>query len=60
MLVLNKPENLLVLPDRFNKAMTNLYSVLNEEMGYIFIVHRLDKETSGVIVFAKTSEAHAR
>lgn len=59
LLVLNKPANLLVLPDRFNKTLATLYTILNEELGKIFVVHRIDKETSGVIVFAKTAEAHA-
>lgn len=59
-LVLDKPPNLLVLPDRFNKALPNLYTTLSEKLGSIFVVHRIDKETSGVIVFAKTADAHAR
>jgi RluA family pseudouridine synthase len=58
--VLDKPPNLLVLPDRFNKALPNLYTTLSEELGSIFVVHRIDKEISGVIVFAKTADAHAR
>lgn len=60
LLVLDKPQNLLVLPDRFNKALPNLYTTLSEELGSIFVVHRIDKETSGVMVFAKTADAHAR
>ena len=56
---LNKPAGLLVLPDRFNKSLANLYSILLEELGRIFVVHRIDRETSGVLLFAKTAEAHA-
>ncbi len=59
LLVLNKPAGLLVLPDRYKKDLPNLYTILNEELGKIFVVHRIDKETSGIIVFAKTAEAHA-
>jgi len=59
LLSLDKPPNLLVLPDRFNKALPNLYTTLNEELGSVFVVHRIDKETSGVVVFAKTADAHA-
>lgn len=55
---IDKPPNLLVLPDRFDKTLPNLYNILRDALGQIFIVHRIDKETSGVIVFAKTSEAH--
>jgi 23S rRNA pseudouridine1911/1915/1917 synthase len=59
LVVLNKPANLLVLPDRYNVKLPNLYGIFTEELGKIFVVHRLDKETSGLIVFAKTAEAHA-
>lgn len=59
LLILNKPSNLLVLPDRFRHELKNLYTILCEELGKIFVVHRIDKETSGLIVFAKTAEAHA-
>jgi 23S rRNA pseudouridine1911/1915/1917 synthase len=58
-IVLEKPPQLLVLPDRYNHALPNLYDMLKEEFGGIFVVHRIDKETSGVIVFAKDAETHA-
>jgi 23S rRNA pseudouridine1911/1915/1917 synthase len=60
LIILNKPSGLLVLPDRFNRALTNLYTLLHAELGAIFVVHRIDKETSGLIVLAKNTEAHAR
>lgn len=59
LMVLEKPARLLVLPDRFNAALPNLYTILQEELGTIFTVHRIDRETSGLIVFAKTAETHA-
>lgn len=59
LIVLNKPSNLLVLPDRFRQQLLSLYGILTEELGKIFVVHRIDKETSGIIVFAKSAEAHA-
>jgi 23S rRNA pseudouridine1911/1915/1917 synthase len=58
-IVINKPSGLLVLPDRFNKSLVNLYELLKGSLGNIYIVHRIDKETSGSIVCAKTAEAHA-
>ena len=60
LLVLNKPANLLVLPDRYNEKLPNLSSILNGELGKVYVVHRIDRETSGVIVFAKTPTAHAK
>lgn len=58
-IVLDKPANFLVIPDRYRHHLPNLLSILTEELGKIFVVHRLDKETSGVVLFAKTAEAHA-
>lgn len=57
-IAINKPPNLLVLPDRYNQSIPNLYHILKEELGEIFVVHRIDKETSGIIVFAKNAMAH--
>ncbi len=55
---INKPSGLLSIPDRFNKDLPNLYILLKEKYGKIFIIHRLDKDTSGIICFGKNSEAH--
>ncbi len=65
-IVLNKPAGLSVLPDGWEKDSQYLVKMLEEEYGNpstssgrgIFIVHRLDKTTSGVMVFARTAEAH--
>jgi RluA family pseudouridine synthase len=58
MLALNKPAGVLVLPDRFDASIPNLYRILTEELGRVYVVHRIDKETSGVILFARTPDAH--
>ena len=54
---LNKPAGLLSVPDREGKE-PSLKSLLAQQYGSIFTVHRLDKETSGLIVFAKNEAAH--
>jgi 23S rRNA pseudouridine1911/1915/1917 synthase len=54
---LNKPSGLLSIPDREGKEVS-LKSLLQEKYGQIFTVHRLDKDTSGLIVFAKNETAH--
>jgi 23S rRNA pseudouridine955/2504/2580 synthase/23S rRNA pseudouridine1911/1915/1917 synthase len=54
----NKPSGLLTLPDRFDAELDSLKGILNKKYGQIFVVHRLDKDTSGLIIFAKTPEAH--
>ncbi len=59
LLIVNKPPDLLTIPDRFDSTKSNLYHLLSMQYeGKIFIVHRIDRETSGVICFAKTEEAH--
>ncbi len=55
--VLNKPSGLLSIPDRFGKDQS-LKSILLQHYGKIFTVHRLDKDTSGIIVFAKDEDTH--
>ena len=57
-IAIDKPSGLLVIPDRFDKAKENLYETLNEKYGRVFVVHRLDRDTSGIVVFAKNAEAH--
>jgi 23S rRNA pseudouridine1911/1915/1917 synthase len=54
---LNKPSGLLSIPDRKGIDIS-LKVLLKEKYGDIFTVHRLDKETSGLIVFAKNEIAH--
>ena len=57
-IVLNKPSGLLVLPDRYDPTVPNLIGLLREKLGQMYVVHRIDKETSGTIIFAKTEGAH--
>ncbi len=57
-LAVNKPAGISVLPDGWEKDAPYLVKILEEEHGKIWIVHRLDKTTSGVIIFARTAEAH--
>ena len=51
---LNKPSGLLSIPDREGKEVS-LKVLLKEKYGNIFTVHRLDRDTSGLIVFAKNA-----
>jgi RluA family pseudouridine synthase len=57
-LVVNKPAGLSVLPEGWDKDAPYLVKILEEEFPKIWVVHRIDKITSGVIVFALTAEAH--
>jgi len=63
-LVVNKPAGLLTIASDSEKTRT-AYFILTDYVrkrhskarNRIFIVHRLDRETSGILVFAKTIEA---
>lgn len=56
-IALNKPSGMLSIPDREGKE-PSLKSMLREKYGEIFTVHRIDRDTSGLIVFAKNEAAH--
>lgn len=53
----NKPAGLLSIPDREGSDVS-LKRLLKDKYGNIFTVHRLDRDTSGIIVFAKNEDAH--
>ena len=58
LLVVDKPAGLSTLPDGYNPTLPHIKSRLESQFGHLFIVHRLDKETSGVLLLARTAEAH--
>jgi RluA family pseudouridine synthase len=54
----NKPEGLASITEN-DTTIDSLHSLLEKKYEQkLFIVHRLDKEVSGVILFAKNFEAH--
>ena len=62
-LVLNKPAGIVVHPSPGHWSNTLLNALLDHcarrgETGAPGVVHRLDKDTSGVMVVAKTEDAH--
>jgi RluA family pseudouridine synthase len=64
-LVVNKPAGLSVLPEGWDKDAPYLVKMLEEKYGNpstgsgrVWVVHRIDKVTSGIIIFALTAEAH--
>lgn len=59
LLVIDKPAGVLSVPDRHDPELPNLKHLLADRYGGpIFPVHRLDRGTSGLIVFARSKEAH--
>ena len=57
-IAINKPEVLLSIPDGFQPSLLNIRDALISEFGAIRVVHRLDKLTSGVLIFAKNHYIH--
>jgi 23S rRNA pseudouridine1911/1915/1917 synthase len=64
LLVVDKPAGLVVHPAPGHAAGTLVHGLLGRvgggERGRPGVVHRLDRDTSGLIVLARTSEAHRR
>jgi len=58
LLAVDKPAGLPSLPDGYHKGAPYLRSVLEPVYGRLWTVHRLDKWTSGVVVLARTAQAH--
>ncbi len=57
-IAVDKPEKLASIPER-NREKISLLKVLTEALHRkLYVVHRLDKQVSGVIVFAKNPQAH--
>ena len=57
LLVVDKPSGLLTIPDRFGNK-ESLQAELEKRYGKVFVVHRLDRETSGILCFARNEAAH--
>jgi 23S rRNA pseudouridine955/2504/2580 synthase/23S rRNA pseudouridine1911/1915/1917 synthase len=54
---INKPSGLLTIPDRA-QTEKSLKEFLKDKYGDILTVHRLDKDTSGLVLFAKNEQSH--
>jgi tRNA pseudouridine32 synthase/23S rRNA pseudouridine746 synthase len=57
LLAVEKPAGRLVIPGR-TPGEPSLREELEAAFGKLWVVHRLDRGTSGVLVLARTSEAH--
>lgn len=57
-IVVNKSTGITVIPTR-DGHVKSLKEVLDFQLGIeAFVVHRIDRETSGIVIFAKNEEAH--
>lgn len=58
LIAVDKPEKLASIPER-NRQKISLLKILSDELQQkLFVVHRLDKQVSGTIIFAKNRETH--
>lgn len=55
--VLNKRSGILIAADRYNPDAPRLDIEAEKEFGKLFAVHRIDKDTSGLIIYARNPEA---
>lgn len=55
--VLNKRSGILIAADRYNPDAPRLDLLAEKEFGKLYAVHRIDKDTSGLIVYARNLEA---
>lgn len=59
LIAVNKPAGMTTIPGNAQERSQSLAGAVEKHTGQkIFVVHRLDRETSGVVVFAKTAEDH--
>ncbi|MBN1241626.1 MAG: RluA family pseudouridine synthase [Spirochaetales bacterium] len=58
-LAVDKPAGFLVIPDRYDVLAPVVSVRLEDAYGSLLTVHRLDKDTSGALLYARSAEAHA-
>jgi RluA family pseudouridine synthase len=58
LIVVVKPSGLLCIPDRYDPDAPVALAQLEEEYGRLFVVHRIDKDTSGLLAYARSAAAH--
>ena len=57
LVILNKRSGILIAADRYDPDAPRLDVLAAEEFGKLYAVHRIDKDTSGLIIYARTPEA---
>lgn len=60
LIAINKPAGLLTIQDGYKPYLPNLKSQLDDQFGKVYTVHRLDKETSGILIFAFSPDSHRK
>ncbi len=60
LIVINKPSGLLSIPDGYDASLPHIKPMLEANHGQVWMVHRLDKDTSGVMAVARNADAHRK
>jgi 23S rRNA pseudouridine955/2504/2580 synthase/23S rRNA pseudouridine1911/1915/1917 synthase len=58
LLVINKSAGFPVLPERQNQLNESIKGLVERKYEKVFIVHRIDRDTSGILCLAKNADAH--
>lgn len=58
LLAINKPAGVLTIQDGYDAEKPYLSRMLSEHYGRLWVVHRLDRDTSGVLLFARNPQTH--
>src|SRR5215212_6798780 len=56
-IVFDKASGVATIPERYQVGVS-LKEIAEEKLGRLWTVHRIDKDTSGVVIFARDAEAH--
>lgn len=58
-IVVDKPAGLLSVPDRYDRKIPNVFDLLTQMKGKVYGVHRLDRDTSGLLLFGKDLDTYS-
>lgn len=58
LVAVNKPSGWLSIPDRHDAALPSVKGWLESKLSKVFVVHRIDRDTSGLLLMALNERAH--
>jgi RluA family pseudouridine synthase len=57
-ILINKPAGLLTIRDGYDPTLPYAAGILQSNYGKLFVVHRLDRDTSGILLLARNAQSH--
>jgi RluA family pseudouridine synthase len=57
-ILVNKPAGLLTIRDGYDPSLPYIADILQSQYGRLYVVHRLDRDTSGILLFARNAQSH--